>query len=58
MSTDLHTPGPWHVLPRNPLCIERAQGNIGLVNLARASEADARLTQKGIDVLDAMAWLL
>lgn len=44
MSTDSRvTPGPWKVDPKHPLCIESGEGNIGLVNLARASEADARL---------------
>lgn len=38
-----HTPGPWRVDPTHSLCIESNHGNIGLVNLARASKADARL---------------
>ena len=46
-----HTPGPWHVYERNSLCIESAAGNIALVNLARASEADARLIAAAPDLL-------
>lgn len=49
-----HTPGPWSVYERNPLCIESPHGNIGLVNLARASEADARLIAAAPDLLAAL----
>lgn len=49
-----HTPGPWHLLPKNPLCIESRHGNIGLVNLARASEADARLIAAAPDLLEVL----
>lgn len=50
----LHTPGPWHVYSRNSLCVESATGNIALVNLARASEADARLIAAAPDLLAAL----
>lgn len=48
-----HTPGPWHVDQTcGGLAIESVRhGNIGLVNLARASKADARLMSCAPDLL-------
>lgn len=53
-----HSPGPWHVLPTNPLCIEAADGNVGLVNLARGSEADAHLIAAAPELLEALRELV
>jgi hypothetical protein len=52
--TSKHTPGPWHLFPKNPLCIEARDGNVALVNLARSSEADARLIAAAPDLLEAL----
>lgn len=49
-----HTPGPWHVDPTHALCIEGADGNVALVNLARASKADAHLIAAAPELLDAL----
>jgi hypothetical protein len=49
-----HTPGPWRVDPTHPLCIESDRGNIGLVNIARASEADARLIAAAPELFTAL----
>jgi hypothetical protein len=49
-----HTPGPWRIDPEHPLCIESGRGNIALVNLARASEADARLIAAAPEMLEAL----
>lgn len=38
-----HTKGPWHLFPSNKLCIEAADGNVGICNLARCNYADAQL---------------
>lgn len=51
MTDSTHTPGPWRVDPTHRLCIESAAGNIGLVNLARNSEADARLIAAAPELL-------
>lgn len=52
MSADAHTPGPWFV---DELCIESAvHGNIGLINIARRSKADARLFAAAPDLLEAL----
>jgi len=50
-----HTPGPWTV---DRLCIQAPDGNVALVNLARASDADARLIAAAPDLLEAcqMVW--
>jgi hypothetical protein len=48
-----HTPGPWHLFERNHLCIESDTGNVALCNLARNSEADARLIAAAPDGLEA-----
>ncbi len=54
-----HTPGPWRVDPTHSLCIESAaHGNIGLVNIARSSEADARLIAAAPELLQALHKLL
>ena len=45
-----HTPGPWTV---DRLCIQAPDGNVALVNLARASDADARLIAAAPDLLEA-----
>lgn len=46
------TPMPWHA---DGLAIESARhGNIGIVNLARASKADARLIAAAPDLLKAL----
>lgn len=43
------TPMPWHA---DGLAIESARhGNIGIVNLARASKADARLIAAALDAI-------
>jgi len=49
-----HTPGPWRVdATCGGLAIESERhGNIGLVNLARASKADARLIAAAPELLD------
>ena len=61
LSAEPHTPGPWFVLPSNPLCIENFAGNIGIVNLASASEADARLISAAPDMyelcLELLEWI-
>ena len=51
-----HTPGPWMVdRTCGGLAIESAaHGNIGIVNLARASKADAALIAAAPDVLAAL----
>lgn len=49
-----HTPGPWHLFPSNPLCIEAKDGNVALCNLARSNEADARLIAAAPELLDAL----
>lgn len=46
-----HTPGPWYQLHRQPLCIESPTGNVALCNLARASDADAKLIAAAPDLL-------
>lgn len=49
------TPGYWRVDPTHRLCIESAtHGNIGIVNLARASEEDARLMAAAPELLAAL----
>lgn len=53
-----HTPGPWHLFERNSLCIESASGNVALCNLARNSEADAKLIAAAPDLLAALTSLL
>lgn len=53
MKSQSFTPGPWTLFPSNPLCIEAPSGNVGLVNLARGSEADARLMSAAPDLLAA-----
>jgi hypothetical protein len=55
-----HTPGPWHTDSTvDGLAIESAShGNIGLVNLARASKADARLIAAAPDLVDGCNALL
>ena len=53
-SREQPTPGPWRVDPTHSLCIESNHGNIALVNLARASEADARLIAAVHDMRDAL----
>lgn len=45
-----HTPGPWRVDPDHPLCVEANDGNVCLVNLARASRADAELIARAPDL--------
>jgi hypothetical protein len=50
-ASESHTPGPWRVDPTHELCIESDHGNIGLVNLARHSAADARLIAAAPDLL-------
>jgi hypothetical protein len=37
------TPGPWHIFPKNELCVESSDGNIAVCNLARCNFADAAL---------------
>ena len=54
--SEKHTPGPWR---RDAACgglaIESEKhGNIGLVNLARASMADARLIAAAPELLEAL----
>ena len=55
-----HTPGPWRADPScNGLAIESAaHGNVGIVNLARASVADARLIAAAPDLLEACQTVL
>jgi hypothetical protein len=48
------TPGPWHQLKSNNLCIESASGNVALCNLARESDADARLIAAAPELLEAL----
>lgn len=49
-----HTPGPWRVDPSHPLCIEAPDGNVALVNLARASRRDAELIASSPTMLEAL----
>jgi hypothetical protein len=42
----------------NPLCIEARDGNVALVNLARANEADARLIAAAPELLAALRLIL
>lgn len=51
-----HTPGPWRVdAACGGLAIESERhGNIGLVNLARASKADARLIAAAPELIEAL----
>jgi hypothetical protein len=58
MSTEQHTQGPWRVDPTHPLCIESDRGNIALVNLARSSEADARLIAAAPQLLASLREML
>jgi hypothetical protein len=54
-----HTALPWWVDPNHGLCIESLTGNVGLLNLARACEADALLIVTAVnyhDKLMAMLW--
>jgi hypothetical protein len=44
-----HTPLPWLVDPKHPLCIESPTGNVALTNLARDNPADARLIVKAVN---------
>lgn len=53
-----HTPGPWHLLPQNSLCIEAPSGNVALCNLARESIADARLIAAAPELLAALSELV
>jgi hypothetical protein len=52
-----HTPGPWHLFERNRLCIESPTGNVALCNLARNSEADAKLIAAAPELLEALVAL-
>jgi len=49
-----HTPGPWHQLPGNNIVIESQSGNVALCNLARNSDADARLIAAAPELLEAL----
>ena len=55
-----HTPGPWHCDEScGGLAIEsKAHGNVGLVNLARASKADAQLIAAAPELLHALQALM
>lgn len=50
-TTDQHTPGPWRLLKPGSLCIEAPDGNVAVVNFARASNADALLIAAAPDLL-------
>ncbi len=54
-----HSPLPWRVDPKHPLCIEAKDGNIGLMNLVRReSPANAELIVRAVNNHEALIELL